>query len=171
VQTACADLPRWGASCRRGRPRYILTRVTLLQERDTAWVCGTKLIKRCVHLIQPSSSGVQTCWSPQSTTRDRTYHASPSPSRTTRAGRADGSDQNRGQESGHAITRCGRTRHPGPETTLAAAGERDDEMSLTPGQRVEIVWQLTRNAWTFKDGRWNEPRLRRDVGRVIRRGR
>jgi hypothetical protein len=57
------------------------------------------------------------------------------------------------------------------KTTLAAAGERDDEMGLTPGQRVEIVWQLTRDAWTFKDGRWDEPRVRRDVGRVIRRGR
>ena len=57
------------------------------------------------------------------------------------------------------------------KTTLAASGERDDEMTLTPGQRVEIVWQLTRDAWTFKDGRWDEPRLLRDVGRVIRRGR
>ena len=57
------------------------------------------------------------------------------------------------------------------KTTLAAAGEREDEMRLTPGQRVEIVWQLTRDAWTFKDGRWDEPRLRRDVGRVVRRGR
>jgi hypothetical protein len=56
-------------------------------------------------------------------------------------------------------------------TTLAAADEVDDEGSLTPAQRVEIVWQLTRDAWTFKDGRWDEPRLRRDVGRVIRRGR
>ncbi|HET8797508.1 MAG TPA: hypothetical protein VFO89_07470, partial [Thermoanaerobaculia bacterium] len=55
------------------------------------------------------------------------------------------------------------------KTTLAEAGERDDEMTLTPGQRVEMVWQLTRDAWTFKDGRWDEPRLRRDVGRVIRR--
>jgi hypothetical protein len=46
-----------------------------------------------------------------------------------------------------------------------------DESRLTPGERVAMVWQLTREAWTFKDGRWDEPRLRRDVGRVIRGGR
>jgi hypothetical protein len=45
-----------------------------------------------------------------------------------------------------------------------------DEPDLTtPAERVAMVWQLTREAWTFKDGHWNEPRLRRDVGRVIRR--
>ena len=39
----------------------------------------------------------------------------------------------------------------------------------TSEERVRMVWALTREAWTFKDGHWDEPRLRRDVGRVIRR--
>jgi hypothetical protein len=40
--------------------------------------------------------------------------------------------------------------------------------ALTPGQRVEMVEELTKQAWIFKEGRWNESRLRRDVVRVIR---
>ena len=57
-------------------------------------------------------------------------------------------------------------------TTMEAVDRPDDDTSrLTPGERVAMVWQLTREAWTFKDGRWDEPRLRRDVGRVVRRGR
>lgn len=54
--------------------------------------------------------------------------------------------------------------------TLAESERDDDLANLSPGRRVELVWQLTRDAWTFKDGKWDEPRLRRDVGRVIRRG-
>jgi hypothetical protein len=42
---------------------------------------------------------------------------------------------------------------------------------MTPGERVELVWQLTAQAWTFKEGTWDEPRLRRDVVRVVRGGR
>jgi len=42
-------------------------------------------------------------------------------------------------------------------------------MSLTPGQRMEMVWQLTLQAWAFKEGLDVEPRLRRDVVRVVRR--
>jgi hypothetical protein len=52
--------------------------------------------------------------------------------------------------------------------TSLDASDRDELMALTPAERVEMVWQLTRDAWTFKDGRWDEPRLRRDVGRVVR---
>ena len=54
-------------------------------------------------------------------------------------------------------------------TTLDAPERSEAIARVTPGERVEMVWQLTREAWTFKDGRWDEPRLRRDVGRVIRR--
>jgi hypothetical protein len=32
------------------------------------------------------------------------------------------------------------------------------------------VWQLTLQAWAFKEDLRDEPRLRRDVGRVVRRG-
>ncbi|MCA1733815.1 MAG: hypothetical protein LC732_09455 [Acidobacteria bacterium] len=54
-------------------------------------------------------------------------------------------------------------------TTLAETERDGDFASLPPGRRVELVWQLTREAWGIKDG--DEPRLRRDVVRVIRRGR
>ena len=39
---------------------------------------------------------------------------------------------------------------------------------LTPGQMVEMVWELTLQAWAFKDGTRHEPRVRRNVVRVIR---
>ncbi len=42
-------------------------------------------------------------------------------------------------------------------------------MSLTPSQRMEMVWQLTLQAWAFKEGLSVEPRLRRDLVRVVRR--
>lgn len=44
---------------------------------------------------------------------------------------------------------------------------------LTPGERMEMVWPLTLQAWAFKEGLdpAHEPRLRRDIVRVIRRGR
>ena len=61
-----------------------------------------------------------------------------------------------------------RTEYVTRKATLQSAAEADDVRSMTEGERVSIVWQLTREAWTFKDGRWDEPRLRRDVGRVIR---
>lgn len=47
--------------------------------------------------------------------------------------------------------------------------EEDDYIrSLSPSQRVEMVWQLTLQAWAFKEGLDYEPRLRRDVVRTIR---
>ncbi|MCA1733905.1 MAG: hypothetical protein LC732_09915 [Acidobacteria bacterium] len=55
------------------------------------------------------------------------------------------------------------------KTTPSDSDRDGDFASLPPGRRVELVWQLTREAWGIKDG--DEPRLRRDVVRVIRRGR
>ena len=49
---------------------------------------------------------------------------------------------------------------------------RDDQVrDLSPSERVAMVEQLTIQAWTFKDGRWNGTRLRRDVVRTLRGGR
>jgi hypothetical protein len=47
--------------------------------------------------------------------------------------------------------------------------EADDTAELSPSERLEMVWQLTLQAWAFK-GLEDEPRLRRDVVRVVRRG-
>ena len=47
--------------------------------------------------------------------------------------------------------------------------ESDDTAHLDPARRFEMVWEITLAAWAFK-GLDHEPRLRRDVARVIRRG-
>jgi hypothetical protein len=63
-----------------------------------------------------------------------------------------------------------RSHYPVRKISLADEG-RELPSSLTPAQRVAMVWPLTVEAWTFKDGRFDESRLRRDVVRVVRRGR
>ena len=49
--------------------------------------------------------------------------------------------------------------------------EEDDEYlrGLEPGERMAMVWQLTLQAWAFMEGLVDEPRLRRDVVRIVRR--
>ncbi len=49
-------------------------------------------------------------------------------------------------------------------------GEPEDDavLRLSPSERVAMVWPITVQAWAFKTGVLDEPRLRRDVGRVIR---
>lgn len=44
-------------------------------------------------------------------------------------------------------------------------------ISMTHGARMELVWELTKNAWSFKEPGWSESRLRRDVARVVRSAR
>ncbi len=60
-------------------------------------------------------------------------------------------------------------------TRLLRLEEEDGDCRVagTPEERVEMVWPLTQEAWEFAT--WNqpkgdgdEPRLRRDVGRVVR---
>jgi hypothetical protein len=51
---------------------------------------------------------------------------------------------------------------------LREEGGDDDVRRLTPSERVAMVWQLTLQAWAFKEGRWVEPRLRRDLVRTVR---
>src|SRR5712691_6286272 len=58
------------------------------------------------------------------------------------------------------VKRVDRSGYETKKTTLGAPEPADALARLTPGERVEMVWQLTREAWTFKDGRWDEPRLR-----------
>lgn len=48
-------------------------------------------------------------------------------------------------------------------------GHRDVE-EMTPAERLAIMWQLTLDAWAFKDGGQHaESRLPRDVVRLRRR--
>lgn len=43
--------------------------------------------------------------------------------------------------------------------------------ALAPSARLAMVWPLTQQAWAFHTGLTYEPRLRRDVVRVVRGGR
>jgi len=52
--------------------------------------------------------------------------------------------------------------------SLEEEGSATDVEDLTPKERVMMVWTLTLQAWMFKEGRVDEPRLRRDVVRTIR---
>ena len=61
-----------------------------------------------------------------------------------------------------------RSNWPTRKIPLAEEGRERALSGLTPGQLVEMVWDLTLEAWGFKDGRRDEPRLRRDVVRVVR---
>lgn len=57
-------------------------------------------------------------------------------------------------------------------TRLRRLHEKDDDeavRAMTPGERVAMVWTLTLQAWAFKEGTSDEPRLRRDVVRTVRR--
>ncbi|MEO8383055.1 MAG: hypothetical protein ABI779_25585 [Acidobacteriota bacterium] len=42
-------------------------------------------------------------------------------------------------------------------------------LQMTHGERIDLVWEITKSAWSFKDPSFRESRLRRDVARVIRR--
>ena len=64
-----------------------------------------------------------------------------------------------------------RSAYPTRKISLGEEGRDVDLRGRDPGALVAMVAELTRQAWTFKDGRWDEPRLRRDVVRVVRRGR
>jgi len=56
-----------------------------------------------------------------------------------------------------------RTAYKVRKIPLSEEGVHSDLMELSPSERVAMVWQLTAQAWTFKDGTWDEPRLRRNV--------
>lgn len=48
--------------------------------------------------------------------------------------------------------------------------EPEDLSDATPAERMRMVWVLTLQAWAFKEGQTDEPRLPRHVVRVVRRG-
>ena len=60
-----------------------------------------------------------------------------------------------------------------PTRKYRLSDEPDDDYvgQLAPGERMALVWPITLQAWAFQTGTTDEPRLRRDVGRVIRGGR
>lgn len=69
------------------------------------------------------------------------------------------------------VSQVDRSHYPVRKLRLEDEGKGSQVEHLTAAERVAMVWQLTVQAWTFKEGRWDEPRLRRDVVRVVRRPR
>ncbi len=66
-------------------------------------------------------------------------------------------------------SRVDRSRYP---TCIRRLHDPEDDeyvRSLDPGARMTMVWQLTLQAWAFMEGLVDEPRLRRDVVRIVRR--
>jgi hypothetical protein len=57
---------------------------------------------------------------------------------------------------------------PTRKTRLGEEGPDRYLASLTPSERMQMVWTLTLQSWMFKTGSTDEPRLRRDIGRVVR---
>lgn len=45
------------------------------------------------------------------------------------------------------------------------------DRAMTPGQRVAAVWEISKSVWAWKSRTFDEPPFRRDVERVVRRGR
>jgi hypothetical protein len=64
-----------------------------------------------------------------------------------------------------------RSRYPVKKLRLEDEGREAPLLHLDAAARLELVEELTREAWTFMEGTWREPRLRRDVVRIIRSGR
>jgi hypothetical protein len=67
----------------------------------------------------------------------------------------------------HTLTRSEidlRTYKPGQDP------EFDEEVRrMTPGERIELTWQISRAVWMWETGSVDEPVFRRDIVRVIRR--
>lgn len=51
---------------------------------------------------------------------------------------------------------------------LSQEGRDEDLQRFTASERVAMMWQITLQARMFTEGLVDEPRLRRDVGRVVR---
>jgi len=68
------------------------------------------------------------------------------------------------------MTRMTRLR-PVRRIPLGEEGRDLDMRGFSPSERVAMMWQLALQAWMFKEGLVDEPRLRRDAVRIIRGGR
>jgi hypothetical protein len=52
---------------------------------------------------------------------------------------------------------------------LQDQGSEDDLAKTTPAERIEMVWPLTLDAWSFKEPMSAESRLQRHIVRILRR--
>ncbi len=61
-----------------------------------------------------------------------------------------------------------RSQWPVRRIALHEEGDEPYLSSLSPAERIAMVWPITLQTWAFKEGPQGEPRLRRDVVRIIR---
>ena len=54
-------------------------------------------------------------------------------------------------------------------STLREQDQSDDLLKTTPAERLQMMWQLTLDAWTFKGEPIAELRLPRHIVRILRR--
>jgi hypothetical protein len=54
------------------------------------------------------------------------------------------------------------------KSTLAEQGHEEDLANMTADERVSMMWRLALDAWAMKGEPVVEPRLQRDVVRIIR---
>ena len=54
------------------------------------------------------------------------------------------------------------------KSTLQAQGSDANVSVGTPGERMDLVWQLTLDAWAFKDPKLAESRFQRHAVRIVR---
>ena len=54
-------------------------------------------------------------------------------------------------------------------STLQEQDRSDDLLKTTPAERLQMMWQITLDAWTFKGEPIAELRLPRHIVRVLRR--
>jgi hypothetical protein len=47
----------------------------------------------------------------------------------------------------------------------------EDVLRMTPAERLDLQWEISKTAWIFYSKTFDEPTFRRDVARVIRRER
>lgn len=61
-----------------------------------------------------------------------------------------------------------RSNWPTRKLRLEDEDKYEDTAHLTAGERIAMVWEITKDAWASKEPGWRESRLRRDIARVIR---
>jgi len=64
-----------------------------------------------------------------------------------------------------------RSQYPVRKGTLLDEPKDETVAHLSPSERVAMVWQISVQAWQFKEPTFHESRLRRDVVRTQRGGR
>jgi hypothetical protein len=45
----------------------------------------------------------------------------------------------------------------------------EEVLAMTPAERLDLQWEITKIAWAFKSRSFDEPTFQRHVARVIRR--